>query len=520
MFKTPHLVSGFFVFILICLWGCAPQETASLSFGFRFSTSEFAQSSSGLPSDVYGLRVDVFSGSLSGTPVSNTGCMALGSSATQRESVSLNVDAGVFHVMVQGWNNNDCSEEPQWRGVARGVQVSVGAESQVNIFVTRRGWRLNPIRGRLSSARAFATATPLADGRVLIAGGFDQVNTRPSAVLQAACDAMIYNPGTATIERTFGLGGPCRGLHQALVLPDGKVMLVGGCGQAILDKGGVTRPLLRPDVNSLLSSVDIFDPATEQFSASSVTIALTRAATAAVLVDGRIVLLGGRTRQLRSDDIVLGTLVDGVWQWQVSGKSMISARASARAVSTDQGLLVIGGNPAGGVAMEIVDLTTLVAKTLTCSGAGSFDLSLSGHGLVSFDSSSFLLSGGLLNAPGTIPSSQMITGSFAGESCSLQANDMLRYRAYHSVVYVPGLSSDEAGYLFVGGLNQHFVSNHDCEKILPSQEGRLIQDPLQVGAVGVAGAVLNDGSVLLVGGLDVNAEGTVTLSADGQILTP
>jgi len=71
-------------------------------------------------------------------------------------------------------------------------------------------------------ATAFPTATLMADGRVLIAGGFDNVGNGIGSTA-------IYNPNLAQPTMTSaGSFGPARGGHSATLLPDGSVLVAGG----------------------------------------------------------------------------------------------------------------------------------------------------------------------------------------------------------------------------------------------------------------------------------------------------
>ncbi|MBM3759148.1 MAG: hypothetical protein FJW36_02755 [Acidobacteria bacterium] len=74
--------------------------------------------------------------------------------------------------------------------------------------------------GKMLEGRNWHSATLLADGRVLIAGGFvnRDLNT-----------AEIYDPSTGAFTATGKLSSPtCE--HSAILLPDGNVFLAGGCG--------------------------------------------------------------------------------------------------------------------------------------------------------------------------------------------------------------------------------------------------------------------------------------------------
>jgi hypothetical protein len=78
--------------------------------------------------------------------------------------------------------------------------------------------------GRMANARTFHTATRLADGRVLIAGG------DPAGWLYAGpflTSAEVYNPKTGV----FSAAGPMadrRAYHTATVLADDRVLVAGG----------------------------------------------------------------------------------------------------------------------------------------------------------------------------------------------------------------------------------------------------------------------------------------------------
>ena len=77
--------------------------------------------------------------------------------------------------------------------------------------------------GSMATARGFHTATLLADGRVLIAGGDPAgwVADRPDA------SAEIYDPTTGTFSPT-GSMATTRGFHTATLLADGRVLIAGG----------------------------------------------------------------------------------------------------------------------------------------------------------------------------------------------------------------------------------------------------------------------------------------------------
>lgn len=88
------------------------------------------------------------------------------------------------------------------------------------------------------SARMLATTTALPDGRVLVAGGFDQVEdvTCPEgSAADARCfdfsatrEAFVFDPTTSEFHPVQGGMLAARGGHTATALPGGRVLVAGG----------------------------------------------------------------------------------------------------------------------------------------------------------------------------------------------------------------------------------------------------------------------------------------------------
>jgi hypothetical protein len=130
--------------------------------------------------------------------------------------------------------------------------------------------------GSMGTARAYHTASVLRTGQVLLAGGA----TFGSTILNGT---ELYDP----VAGTFSGGGPMlaptgRFAHTASVLLSGAVLVVGGVN------GGADGPF---------PVAEIYDPASGWFSAStSVATTSTRERhTATVLSSGRVLVAGGRT---------------------------------------------------------------------------------------------------------------------------------------------------------------------------------------------------------------------------------
>jgi hypothetical protein len=74
------------------------------------------------------------------------------------------------------------------------------------------------ITANLTTARSFHSATLLADGRVLLAGGGQNPPTAATEIFSATGD--VSTPSGTLIH--------ARSLHSATLLPDGTVLLAGG----------------------------------------------------------------------------------------------------------------------------------------------------------------------------------------------------------------------------------------------------------------------------------------------------
>jgi len=176
----------------------------------------------------------------------------------------------------------------------------------------------------LKTARGLLTATPLADGRILIVGGFE-----PDPGARALASAEIYDPVAGTFSFTGSMTVARYG-HTATRLPDGKVLIVGG------DPNAATR-----------STAEIYDPASGTFSTVASQLAVTRINhAAAALADGRVLVFGGESGNF----LVRGTVeaYDPATQTFSLYARMATARVRGTATAVTSGpssgkVLVFGG---------------------------------------------------------------------------------------------------------------------------------------------------------------------------------
>jgi hypothetical protein len=129
------------------------------------------------------------------------------------------------------------------------------------------------VTGSLSTGRFHHTATLLPNGKVLIAGGLYSTPPTPTTPFFDFLDsAELYDPATGKFTPTGNMTAH-RAYHTALLLANGKVLIVGG-GYSL--------------------GAELYDPETGTFSPTGdMILARTTAPTATLLNDGRVLVAGG-----------------------------------------------------------------------------------------------------------------------------------------------------------------------------------------------------------------------------------
>ncbi len=529
MNAMKSIVAGF-ALMLGLFFACDGQQQGGLGLDLRFAQLEQAQTAeAGLPVDVLSIQVDVldwYDGSL----LADSGCLDVAGDEAGRAGLQIDLVPNVVKVRVRGYADAACALSPEWSGSSARIVMAEGEENIVPIYVTRRGLSLNPIRSFLPHGRAFATATPLVDGRILVAGGFSEVEqggAREPAVLKAACDAWIYDPGLADFTSLAIPLVNCRGLHRALAMEDGSVWLIGGATQADLEPVGGTRPILRPSMDNLVGSVERYDPQTGRFELLKQEAPLARAQMALGQdgINGSLIF-GGRSTQLRSRDILSLSWVGDELLLGVLDEQLSVARAGAESVTLGDAFLVFGGQMPGESSLEMIDALSREAEPVDLAELSDLqDWSLTGHALSKRDDPDamrVLLTGGMPSAPASVASNVSMWIEYDGQGgFDFVATQMDSARAYHAAVYVDTPESDGlSGWVLAGGLGVVGMGRKDMEMHDVSGAVRSLDGELATGSLGISHASLPDGSILLLGGLDVDANAVVSLVLEAQILAP
>ena len=207
------------------------------------------------------------------------------------------------------------------------------------------------VTGSMSTARENHTATLLPDGKVLVVGGFTVTSGNPNGTTLASAE--LYDPATGTWSAT-GSMSTARESHTATLLPDGKVLAVGGYSVVTSGKpNGFT--------GTPLDSAELYDPASGTWTATGKMVY--GGGTATLLPDGKVLVAGGNSSSGAFGGIGFAGDTSELYDpskgtWTAAGK-MVAARGRSTATLLPDGkVLVAGGLDAAGRASELFDPST------------------------------------------------------------------------------------------------------------------------------------------------------------------
>jgi N-acetylneuraminic acid mutarotase len=193
--------------------------------------------------------------------------------------------------------------------------------------------------GGLNAKRAYADSVLLRNGEVLMIGGATGAST---VIAQSLKTATLYNPATGKWTAT-GSMSHARYAFPAVLLPGGKVLVVGGYG------GGE------------LSSAEVYDPATGEWSSAGSVGAPRDSATATVLKNGNVLVAGG------DDD---GAILTGAKlyhpatnTWSTTGPMKYAVYGATATLLKDGRVLVAGGRNANDDPNTVAQLYDPTAGT-------------------------------------------------------------------------------------------------------------------------------------------------------------
>jgi len=206
--------------------------------------------------------------------------------------------------------------------------------------------------GRLATQRYGHTATLLPNGKVLIAGGFNNdIHNNPFGCLSSA---ELYDPASGTWSTTGSLNTAREG-HTAALLPNGMVLVAGGYGC---------------NAPNTLASAEIYDPATGIWSTTGSLATGRIGHTATLLPNGKVLVAGGASDSDGVNVLSGAELYDSVsGTWTATG-SLLTGRAHHTATSLLSGkVLVAGGYHDYRVALASAELYDPASGTWSTTGS-------------------------------------------------------------------------------------------------------------------------------------------------------
>lgn len=340
----------------------------------------------------------------------------------------------------------------------------------------------------MRSPRYGHTATLLANGTVLIAGGDDDWTTLDSAEL--------YDPG-AGAWIAAGVMANSHAFHTATLLPGGQVLVAGGAGTA----GG--------------SSSELYDPATRSWSATG-ELADSRAShTAALLPDGKVLVAGGGWYGFFFGSTPTAELYDpatGTWKetgsMVTSDSSVINGRFSHTATLLTNGLVLITG---GQETFGILNSSELYyPSTGTWAAAGGMTTARELHTATLLPNGQVLLAGGL---SGSVAGSKPVSSAELYDPVTIgtwkDAGALSTARNYHTATLLTN------GQVLVAGGNGYtggnLVALEKSELFNPASGTWAQTGSMNSRRMAHTATLLSNGQVLVAGGDDNGSQWSAEL---------
>jgi WD40 repeat protein len=195
----------------------------------------------------------------------------------------------------------------------------------------------------LNEHRSSHTATLLPDGKVLIVGGL-QTTTPGNAKILSTCE--VYDPGTGSFALTQSLSYG-RSSHTATLIDNEKVLVAGGLWST--------------------STCELYDPVSQGWTATGPMTVMRRSYhTATLLLDGRVLLTGGYVESVTSTVEIYNPITNTF----SPADSMTTVRSEHGASLLPDGNVLVTGGYDGSTAVKSAEL--LVPPSATAADREEF----------------------------------------------------------------------------------------------------------------------------------------------------
>jgi Ca2+-binding RTX toxin-like protein len=316
--------------------------------------------------------------------------------------------------------------------VAGGVGLSGELASAELYDPTTGSWTPT---GSMTVPRVDHTATLLPNGKVLVAGGCCGSGEPATAEL--------YDPSTGSWTATAGPPETARFNHTATLLSDGKVLVAGGFGEGILP--------------ATLASAELYDPATDSWSATGSLNTARAQHTATLLPSGQVLVAGGQPTNVTSamSSAELYDPATGSW---TATDSMNFAREDHTASLLDSGQVLVAGGLGSNAFLASAELFPSTPPDSTSTAVSCSPNSVAvGQPSTCTATVTDRASSGQSTPTGTVKFESSGAGSFSANQCTLSGSGN---SAHCSVTYTPsaagtGSHTITAGY---GGDPTHAAS--------------------------------------------------------------
>ena len=341
--------------------------------------------------------------------------------------------------------------------------------SATNVTAQQQGWIAT---GALGTARSGHTATLMANGKVLVVGGFIHCNPGCSTTGSAE----LYDPGAGIWSYTGNLN-TARGHHTATLFPDGKVLVAGGSSNS----------------NDGLNSAEVYDPATETWSYTG-NLNAAGDSTATLLTNGKILVAGGGSNGNSAELYDPGT---GTWR---STGNLNTPRGGHTATLLPNGKVLVVGSPGYGVnSAELYD-----PATETWSITGNLNTGRwYAHTATLLPNGKVLVAAGSIGGDDVLESAELydpITGIWT------DTGDLNIDRGFHTATVLPS-----GKVLVAGGFDYFYDSLDSAELYDPATGSWRVNGRLNTARSGHTATLLANGKVLVAAG---DSGGSTTTSAE------
>ena len=328
--------------------------------------------------------------------------------------------------------------------------------------------------GFMETARGQETATLLADGRVLIAGGWDGKAPVKSAEL--------YDPATGRFVPT-GAMTTARHLQAATLLLDGRVLVSGG-----------------DDGTGVLDSAELYDQKTGEFSLTGSMTFARESHSSTLLPDGRVLVAGGWTGDKAVNTAEVYDPKTG--RFSTTAPMKANRERHAATLLRNGKVLILGGDE-GSAALQTAELFDPKGGTFTPTKQ-PMTVGRSSPTATELSDGRVLIAGGNDGAATLVALKSAEVYDPAGDGFS-STGSMTAARDFQTATKLC-----DGRVLMAGGIDTDFSVLDSAELYDPGSGSFSAAKSMKVALMFQTATLLPDGRVLLAGGTDAKLPSTAT----------